>query len=388
MFFAPEKINFPSSLDEELRKALWNGSPSPEALKKRGAVLARLWERLAKRRGVNEAGETHYAFQRPEADAYASYYLTVNALKTALVMEEAWLLGVDAFSPAARWVDFGTGPGTAFWGLAWWAKVRKKKLQFSGFDQSPVFAEIASSLSRGRPFGSSAQFSSDRKLDFTSIIRRADATHVSFVNSVNEIFPDSAERFERIKAIMATLNELSQRDKRPRYLLLIEPGSRDSSRELATLKDRLQAELPVRSILPCFDARPCGALVKPTDWCHEEVACDFPEWVNELGGLAGLRKDSILFSYSLLRTGVEELMPGAMRVVSHRFERKGQVECFFCTKEGKIFARAQRSKATEDSKHLLEASRGDIWLKASLGPKGDVEAAKVWPGSCEPSVVR
>jgi hypothetical protein len=114
-------------------------------------------------------------------------------------------------------------------------------------------------------------------------------------------------------------------------------------------------------------------LANPKDWCHEEVACRFPEWLNEIGAAAGMRKESILFSYALIEAGGRALAP-YWRVVSQRLERKGQVECWLCTPEGKKFARAQRSKAEKNSP-LFTARRGDLWRDVSLGEKGDLLAA-------------
>ena len=115
----------------------------------------------------------------------------------------------------------------------------------------------------------------------------------------------------------------------------------------------------------------------PKDWCHEEVACEFPDWVNQLGMEAGLRKESMLFSYAWIRAGsITPLVPKGFRIVSQRMERKGQVECRLCSAEGKISARVQRSKATEENQFFFESCRGDIWKSLDLGPKGDIERAQ------------
>lgn len=367
MFFTRGEIRFP----DELAGAL---APGDDQRPRLAPALAKLWERLAKRRGIVEEGETHYAFQRAEAEAYAAYYLPANALKTALVMEELYLLGIDPMEHEATWLDCGTGPGTAYWGLAWWANARGKNLRFHGWDQSPVFAELASRLARKSPFPPSASFLGDRKENPLSLIRKFSPTHLSFVNSVAEIFPDPARRLEEMKKILAALHKLARADGRARYLLLIEPGSRESSRELAALKDQLKSDAQV--LLPCLDQRPCGALAKAQDWCHEEVACEFPAWLNELGATAGLRKESVLFSYALLQVGGPPRALGGWRMVSQRLERKGQVECWLCAPTGKVFARAQRSKANDSSGLVFDANRGDLWEPPRLGEKGDVEEGR------------
>jgi hypothetical protein len=275
---------------------------------------------------------------------------------------------VDVLAASSHWLDFGTGPGTAYWGLAWWAAQRGRSLKFTGWDQSSLFTDIASRLTARAPFPTRANFMAGGKEDAIALARRLQPTHVSFVNSVAEIYPSPAKRLEACRTILRVLGDASAKDGKPRYLLIIEPGSRESSRELAELKDALG--MPV--MLPCLGARACGALAKPTDWCHEEVACQFPEWLNEMGAASGLRKESMLFSYALIPVGTSAAVDGA-RVVSQRLERKGQVECWLCTSEGKKFARVQRSKAPADANLILEACRGDIFSSISLGEKGDLE---------------
>jgi len=170
---------------------------------------------------------------------------------------------------------------------------------------------------------------------------------------------------------------LQKADGRTRFLLIVEPGSRESSRELATLKDELQNKKLGEVLFPCLDARACGALSKPHDWCHEEAACDFPDWLNELGSGAGLRKESMLFSYALIRISNPKAPGEELRIVSQRLERKGQVECYLCTREGKRPVRVQRSKSNAANEFFLESVRGDLWLNARIGEKNDVEAANV-----------
>ncbi|RYZ96233.1 MAG: hypothetical protein EOP11_23775 [Proteobacteria bacterium] len=204
------------------------------------------------------------------------------------------------------------------------------------------------------------------------LIRKLGATHVSFMNSLAEIFPDPELRLVEIKKIWATLSELSRKDGKARYLVLIEPGSRENSRELSALKDAM----PKKPLLPCLDERPCGALKRPHDWCHEEVAVAFPDWMNELGAEAGLRKESLLFSYAVFSTKDDYPLRDSWRVVSQRLERKGQTECWMCTPPEKRVVRAQISKAGPESAPVLEARRGDIWRSPVVGPKGDLEAAE------------
>ncbi len=370
MFFAREAILFPADLADALEKAirLLGGASG------HGKALRSLWVKLAKGRGQIGQDEQHYSFKRDEAAAYAAYYLPANCLKAALVLEESFLAGTDPLANEANWLDLGTGPGTAFWGIAWWCARRGKKLRFTGWDQSGPFTEIARNLVAGNPMGGRPEFLAGSE-DPLSLIRRIKPTHVSCVNSVAEIYPDPAHRLTEITKILQALRGLERADGKQRFLLLIEPGSRESSRELALLKDELQAHKAGAVIFPCMDARPCGALKNPQDWCHEEAACIFPGWLNELGAAAGMRKEAMLFSYAWIRAG-EAKAPGdraSMRIVSQRMERKGQVECRLCTAEGKRMVRVQRSRSDEKTEFFFQSVRGDLWSEAKIGEKGDLQ---------------
>lgn len=377
MFFTRESFPFPEDLDMALTKALWGGTPSEKDIRHSGRALRALWEELAKHRGFAR-DDSHYSFRKDMADAYAAYYLPANALKPALVLEEAFLSGCDFLPENSLWLDLGAGPGTAYWGLAWWAVRRGKTFRYVGWEQSPHFTSLAQRLASSTPFPARAEFRlADRKhrKHWLEMARELAPTHVSFMNSAAEIFPDPEARKAAMNEILGVLRAHTARDGKKRFLLVIEPGSRESARELAALKDALSSHAAV--LLPCLDERGCGALADPKDWCHEEASCEFPGWLNAIGAEAGLRKEALLFSYALLAADPETVHPlaGAARIVSQRLERKGQVECHLCMKAGKRKARVQRSKAAPETEFFLEASRGDILLGAELGEKGDVEKA-------------
>jgi len=370
MHFLRTTIQFPSDLNEALVDSIWGQEPTNAELAALGKTLRPLWEKLALQRGQQER-DAHYSFRKEQVDAYSSYYLAANALKPGLILEEALSLGLDLLGdPDSSWLDFGTGPGTAFWGISWWAARRGKKLKFTGWDQSELFAQRAGFLTRKKPFGTEASFLvSEGKRDWSKQIRRLKPTHVSFMNSIAEIFPDEEERLRSVKEIISILRDLEASDGKSRFLVVIEPGSKFSSRELSRMKDALANEGSV--LLPCFDNRPCGALVNPEDWCHEECSCEFPSWLNELGSF--MRKESMIFSYLVFspKKG-NPLLAGAARMVSQRLEQKGQVECYLCKPEGKRKVRVQRSKTSPENSFFMDACRGDIFSKIELGEKGDI----------------
>lgn len=361
MFFTPNGITFPKELSLLLEKEL-------ELSPKSRQSLPELWKHLAVEKGIKQEGISHYSSQKDFVQLYASYYLPSNLLKASLVLEEAYLQGVDLMGPHCRWLDIGTGPGTALWGVHWWAKQRDKHFEFLGLDQSTQFTALATKLAHTLGAKNAKFEKPHRILDSIDFFR---PTVISFMNSFTEIFPTLEEKKEALKSIARK----AFAGKKNIRLIIIEPGTLEISRALAEVKDSLREQEDVSILFPCLDNRKCGALEKPKDWCHEEVACEFPDWLNEIGQSVQMKKDALIFSYVVIEFGKPAQSKDNARVVSQRLERKGQVECWICTQKGKVYARSQRSKATDPQDPVLTCNRGDLWKDWSLGPKGDLIGA-------------
>lgn len=405
MHFVRNGFELPEKINKALISFLWNGkNPSAADLKKRANALKRLWPLLAKDRGQAAQDKKHYALDDQLAEAYAAYYLPVNAMKSALILEEMKLAGLG-LDGRVRWMDVGTGPGTAFWGAAWWAAHRETELEFIGLEQSREFIRLAQSLSRSLiqelKSTASARFESftygKGAKSLTQWLRQEKPHVLSMMNSVGEMAPSSEERAAWIGEAVDELSTCAQADGQTRWLILVEPGSKAASRELLQLRDALrnrsQARGDLRIWLPCLSDRPCGALAKPDDWCHDETEVRFPEWVNDLGAEAGLRKEAVLFSYLVCSVGVHPQesaeWPGrGMRVVSQLMREKGLSQCFLCTETGKVRARVLNSRMTEESAAFFETVRGHVYKNVELSEKGDVARMNDagWPQEADATV--
>ena len=405
MHFVRNGFALPERINKALIAFLWSGkTPNAADLKKRAGALKRLWPLLAKERGQVAQDKKHYALDDQLAEAYAAYYLPVNAMKPALILEEMKLAGLQ-LDERVRWMDVGTGPGTAFWGAAWWAAHRKTELEFIGLEQSREFIRLAQSLSRSliqelkAPV--SARFESftygKGAKSLTQWLRQEKPHVLSMMNSVGEMAPSADERALLMSEAVDELSTYAQADGKTRWLILVEPGSKVASRELLQLRDALrnrsQAKTDIRIWLPCLSDRPCGALAKPDDWCHDETEVRFPQWVNDLGAEAGLRKEAVLFSYLVCSVGVHPKenaeWPGpGQRVVSQLMREKGLSQCFLCTEAGKVRARVLNSRTTDENVGFFETVRGHVYKSVELSEKGDVmrmdEAS--WPKAADATV--
>jgi hypothetical protein len=90
---------------------------------------------------------------------------------------------------------------------------------------------------------------------------------------------------------------------------------------------------------PCLGNAACPARANPKDWCHEELPWEPPALLREIDNLTGLRKDSLKFSYLVLRRDSLSLADvcgrDACRVVSEPLASKGKMEFYVCGAEGR-----------------------------------------------------
>jgi SAM-dependent methyltransferase len=100
----------------------------------------------------------------------------------------------------------------------------------------------------------------------------------------------------------ALLDELVRRSG---LVLIVEPGSREVSRRLSALRDRLPEG--VRVLAPCPHAAKCPALASPGDWCHffaEPPARAFTDgdWVKAARAV-GIDQRALPYSFLALARG-------------------------------------------------------------------------------------
>jgi len=387
MHFLKREFTFPSQLNQALLQTLWNGNtPGSGELKSVAHALKGLWPLLAKERG-RANHEAHYSSQQNFARTYASYYLPANLMKMTLVLEELRSFGFE-LPQDLHWLDVGTGPGTAFWGAAWWAVHRGRALRFLGLDQSKHFVKVAGQLGQSLSLNlknnvgsrfETLSIKSESSRELSRWITTEKPNVLSFMNSLSEILPsgDAEVRALWFKELIDQYSKLAVQKNEPSWLILIEPGSRAASRDLLELRDHLRQREDTKIWLPCLNERPCGALLDAKDWCHEEIACEFPDWMNAIGAEAGLKKESLVFSYLVCSVGIHPEAPNGwtgrgFRVVSQLMKEKGLTQCFLCSDTGKKKTRVLNSKTTSENMGFLDSYRGKVYAGVETDEKGSV----------------
>lgn len=408
MQIQPNSFRFPRALSQWLTQALWGtGEPSSRQFEREQVTLKNLWPHLAENRGQRSSGDDrrgagarnepqHYSSSVDFVRAYAAYYLPANVLKVPAILAEAASFGVGPKGKNLKCLDIGSGPGTTAFGLAWWAEGRGGVDEIFSLDGSREFLQQGKALARNwqEAFPKSKVNFSWERVDIADtlatarkLIQERGINFVTFSNSIAEIAPDTEQRWRGIRSILQEMKEQTQKDNESRWLLIVEPGSRSSSRELLSLRDEIKSlaksDAQVAIQLPCFDERPCGALEEPDDWCHEEISCEFPLWLNQLGRGAKLEKHSLIFSYLLVEVRPEARATkseneGLVRMVSQRLERKGFDECRFCTKEGKVRARLTHSKNKLRVTPFSIPDRGFVWNSLERDEKDELLRFATW----------
>jgi ribosomal protein RSM22 (predicted rRNA methylase) len=299
--------------------------------------------------------------------AYRAYFLPVNLAKVRLPLSEL------AFHPSRplqrgrlRVLDVGAGPGTALLGVLAFFLGRKPApvLEFTAADQVAANLRIAETL-----FGELRDRSGAAATLRTVSCRVEDLqAHVDgafdliiVANVLNELFPDAASRISRR---IELLDGMVRRLLAPNgSCVIIEPALRETGRDLLGVRDGL-LDAGWHVYAPCLMQERCPCLANPKDWCHEDRPWEPPEIVREIDARTGLRKDSLKFSYCILREDDASLADvhgaDAFRVVSEPLVSKGKIDLYLCGKGGRRLATRLDREASAANAGFAQLLRGDV----------------------------
>lgn len=287
-----------------------------------------------------------------------------------------------------RVLDLGAGLGAMTWGLvraleASGAKGRVDALLVDEDQEAlrgaEAIARAATSLER-----SAIELAiTTKRLDLASgKDRSAQASSTNDVvilgQVLSEISPrqDPAERLEAQSAIIAdVLRTMVAPDG---ALVIVEPALRDRTRHLHALRDRILEQRIATVFAPCLHAGACPMLPLETEWCHEDLPVDLPDWVVPLARAAGLRWQGLTFSYLVLRKdGKISVRPSSeaasvrFRTVSDLLRSKGKAELLICAEDGqrRRIRRLDRDAALDGGLPFTDLRRGDIVTLSSSEPQ-------------------
>lgn len=295
-----------------------------------------------------------YLADRVLRRAYLLYFFPVNYAKVAGLLREMPALPARPL----RILDLGSGPGTASLAVL----DHLTRLEQAGHHGSEVVAvdrsrqalreaeALWASISSGRAekpaYVFCARCADAERADAQGPWRQGPFDLVILANSLNELFCSATDPLAaRVKFLETLLQALAPDG----TLMIIEPALRETTRALHHVRDRLVAEGPAMVYSPCLHERPCPALVREDDWCHEERSWAPPAVVREIDRAVGFIKDALKFSYLLLRKDgltITERRPDIYRVVSEVMVMKGDRRAWLCNQEGRpLVGRLEKARS-------------------------------------------
>ncbi len=358
-------LQLPSWWTDVLRKVAGVDVDDAAALRGQLSFLRQLTEYL-NQTGARQGGAQRYMKDRRLRGAYLLYYSTANMLKPWRPLRELSAARALPVDRPLRVLDLGAGPGTAAAGLA---ALLPELLAVPPSDLHIAITAldaVGANLAMYRQVAAEAARMSGCGITVETAIADVGASTetgeafdlVLAMNVVNELPPAKRARF-----LAWSAEQLGEAG----HLLIIEPALRETSRDLLTLRDAaVQDGWTVCS--PCLRQADCPALEKPTDWCHDDVSWQRPEFIEILDEGMGNIKKSLKYSYLLLNRHGAEFTPEGeparsgqlQRVVSERFDEKGRVWWHMCGREGRQVCQRNHRDRTPGNEPADTVQRYDI----------------------------
>ena len=292
-----------------------------------------------------------YLDDRAFAAAYLQYFLPVNLSKIQVLLDEMpQRVDVEPAREQFSVLDLGSGPGTgALAALDWWYRRQSAcagALSIVAVDDFQAALRQAERLwdryCRATGITSAMLQTIEGNLErptkgpwLGQVKQGAPYDVILLANCLNEIHRDAPDPIAaRTSVVSEMLSLLAPHG----TMMILEPALRETSRSLHQVRDRLLQAGSCTVYSPCLHERNCPALVNPDDWCHEERVWNPPASIQEIDQDVGFIKDALKFSYLLLRTDGQTIVPRSpdrYRVVSELREMKGEKRAWLCNETGR-----------------------------------------------------
>jgi len=380
-FVRPLEDDWRETLDRIARRRRWPTSRDVERLAERVAALSRAYNDPARSRApLSEAGAARLAFS-----------FVRDVPKGAAAVRELVATGAVDPGDGETWrvLDVGAGLGAMTWGVvrALRAAGRTHRIHATWLDEDGEALRLGSEIVRERALdlqvrGVAGPVDDARGLGRFDLVIVGDT-----LTEIGVALPEEARTLAHVEILRRMLDR--HVDDRG-ALIVVEPALRDRTRRLHRVRDAL-TQRGFSVFAPCLHSAPCPALARESDWCHEDLTVDLPDWLSPIARAAGLRRQGLTFSYLVLkRSGVglaaamQPLWTGArLRVVSDRRVSKGKCEAFLCGEfhsaaSAPVVARARVARLDRDRTTANEAwdelRRGDV---IEIDPSPDVDRPRV-----------
>jgi ribosomal protein RSM22 (predicted rRNA methylase) len=280
--------------------------------------------------------------------AYLLYYLPTNLFKSGFLLNELAAHPDSLLSlPKLRLLDIGAGQGAATLGLLDY---------FAGTASPPAHLDIVAADLSARPLEDyrwlvtnyMARLGSEKVISYNLETYQVDLERglpaelgagfdlIVAANLINELFHSSSTAVESRARWIA--EKVGPALAESGSLLIIEPALKDATRALMRLRDLLSNDYGFTIYSPCPATGNCPMLASERDWCHAAIDWKRPAIVAQLDKLTGNRKETLKFSYLILRRDNRRLLdavslqPGQelWRIVSDPHSEKGRASIYAC----------------------------------------------------------
>jgi len=151
-------------------------------------------------------------------------------------------------------------------------------------------------------------------------------------------------------------------------VIIIDPGTKTSSKQLLCLRNKLLLETGLYLYAPCPNTETCPLTDNSKNWCHEKVFWEPPEIVSMIDRITGFSKEKGLkFSYLVFNkknihlSGIfPEISQGKVfRVVSYLIKNKGEERLYVCNGRGRMLLRRLNKNCSEKNLGFGNVLRGN-----------------------------
>jgi hypothetical protein len=353
----PLEADWRATLDAVARARGW---PTSRDVAKLAASVAELSA------AYNDPGRAR-ASMREGGAARLGFSFARDVPKGAGAVRELLATGGLPAEGSLRVLDLGAGLGAMTWGLvrALHAAGSRAVVDATWVDSDAEAIELGLDIvrERCREQGEELAVRCVRgRLDAADALGKFDLVLLGNVLSELSVDGEDDARLREHVSLVRGLLERSVQD--GGAVVVVEPALRARTRHLHQVRDALCRQ-GVSIFAPCLHQALCPALTLATDWCHEALAVNLPDWLVPVARAAGLRFERLTFSYLVLGKGRPSLrdaikaQPGAgrLRVVSEVIASKGKCEVFMCgdfsspgAPDGVVAARARVSRLTRDER--------------------------------------
>ncbi|MEW6735299.1 MAG: small ribosomal subunit Rsm22 family protein [Acidobacteriota bacterium] len=279
--------------------------------------------------------------------AYLLYYLPSNLPKIRFLLNELSIHpGGLPLGQELRLLDLGAGQGAATLGLLDYLNTARgltySQLRIVGVDLTSQSLEdyrwlVSQYLETIYPISHCLETYPVQLESGLPATVDGEYDLIIAANFLNELFRNNTAAIALRARWLA--EEIGPRLASDGSIIIIEPALKDTTQALMQLHDLLINQYGFTIYSPCPTANNCPMLsVSVRDWCHSSVDWQRPSIITQLDKLIGNRKESLKFSYLILRRDGRSLIDtiasssktSCWRLVSDPHSEKGKTLIYAC----------------------------------------------------------